>query len=238
MPKRIKNTEHGTLTFVDQATLTFEDRRGNRQEATMEITRFNGPDSFLTFFGEAELLRLIGERPHPPDYFKVFRAERYKDEIRFLASAIPAHTEEWKEIKRDVFRGFHAQIAMEVSRLFPQTEEFAKRWLENKMHSQRCPHEFEHVWNAYRGWPMPMTMRDEEVIFSTIYFRNIHCLKWLSLRGVMCNEADTVYDFVGCTIMNGSSKIEETPLPCRLKATGPRPLIVPISEFPTESKAN
>ena len=157
---RIQNI--GTLTFVDQTTLTFEDRLGNRQEATMEITRFNGPDSFLTFFGEAEQLRLIGERPHPPDYFKVFRADRYKDENRFLASAIPAHTEEWKEIKRDVFRGFHAQIAMEVSRLFPQTEEFAKRWLENKMHSQRCPHEFEHVWNAYRGWPMPMTMRDEE----------------------------------------------------------------------------
>ena len=63
-------------------------------------------------------------------------------------------------------------------------------------------------------------------------------LKWLSLRGVMCNEADTVYDFVGCTIMNGSSKIEKMPLSFRLEATDPRPLLVPISELPSESKAN
>ena len=85
---------------------------------------------------------------------------------------------------------------------------------------------------------MPMIMSDEEVIFSTIYFRNIHCLKWLSLRGVVCNETDTVYDFVGCTIMNGSSKVEKMPLSFRLKATDPRPLLVPISELPSESKAN
>ena len=163
MPKRIKNTEHGTLTFVDQANLTLEDAHGNRQEVRLEITSFNGPDSCLTFFGEAELLRIIGDRPHPRDYFKVFRAERYKDEIRILANnkSIPSHTEKWKEIKRDIFRGFYAQIAMEASRLFPQTEEFAKRWLQNKMLSQKCPHAFQHVWNAYRGWPMPMSLSNE-----------------------------------------------------------------------------
>ena len=166
MPKRIKNTEHGTLTFVDQSTLTFEDCHGNREEATLEITRFNGPDSCLTFFGEAELLRRIGKRPHPRDYFKEFRAERYKGELRLLASTIPAHTEEWREIKRDIFRGFYAQIAMEASRLFPRTEEFAKRWFENKIESQRCPHELE---------PLLRSDPDGELSATTI-------LEWLDER--------------------------------------------------------
>ncbi len=139
MPKRIRNARHGIPTFVDQATLTLEDLHRNRREAAMEITKFNGPDSSFAFFGESERLRLIGERPHPRDYFKVFRADRYKDELRLLASTVPAQSEEWKEIKRDFYRGLCGQIAVEVSRPFLQTEKFAKRWLENKMSPQRCP---------------------------------------------------------------------------------------------------
>ena len=224
MPKIIKNTKYGILTFLEQATITIGDAA-----FPLRIERFNGPDSCLTFFGEEQLFKEIDETPHPRDYFKKFRAERYQEELRFLSTI---HTN--KEIKRDVFRSFYAQIAIEASRLFPSVEGYAKPWLERKMKSQRCAHDFEQVWCAYRSWIMPTP----DGIFSTIYFRNNHCLKWLSLRQVIREQTVTNYIFAGNTVMNGSGKIHKKFLPCRVKPTDPVPSLVPGRVPPLSTKAN
>lgn len=214
MPKLTRSTGHGIITFIGQNTLTIGD-----QNYPLEITRFNGSDSCLTFFGARQLLEEMDETPNPRDYFKKFRAERYERELSFLAEAIPAYTGEWKEIKRDIFRSFYIQIAVEVSVLFPQTEKFAKRWLERKLQTQQCPHEFEHVWDGYRGWPMPVVGSNDDVIFSTVYFRNRHCLKWLSLREVTCGQTSTDYTFIGHTVMNDDSEIHKEILPLRVESS-------------------
>ena len=211
MPKLIRSTKHGILTFIGQNTITIGD-----QDFPLEIERFNGPDSCLTFFGEKQLLKEIDETPNPRDYFKKFRAERYDGELRSLAKAIPARTDEWKEIKRDIFRAFYIQIAIEASVLFPQVEEPAKRWLEGKMKTQRCLHEFEQVWSGYRSLPMPVVSKTG-VIFDIIYSRNKQRLQWLSLKSVLRKETSTTYKFVGCTVMNGRRNIQKKSIPWNVK---------------------
>lgn len=221
MPMISRSTEHGVLSFLEPLSVVLG-TKSDELKVSMEITRFNGPTSCLTFFGRQELLRIIGERPYPRDYFKAFRAERYRGELHFLTKQISIAGKDRKEVKRDIMRAFFAQIAIEAVFLFSATEPYAKSWLEKKLADQRSPHDFQQTWSAYRAVPLPIFAdqgSDDLAIFDVIYSCNRlqhkvpYYLKWLSFRGISQNGSGTFYDMMGYMVRQGKPGLEATLLP-------------------------